>query len=82
MFGSVLARYKKMPEDPTDPPPTYLASKKPNPCRVKKKYLRGNTQSFMTKALRKAIMNRSRLRNIYNNHNTTKKRLCEPSQKN
>ena len=38
---------------------------------IKKKYLRGNTQSFMTKALRKALMNRSRRRNIYNQHNTT-----------
>ena len=33
MFGCVLARNKKMPEGGS--PPTYLASKKPNPCRVK-----------------------------------------------
>ena len=33
---------------------------------LKTKYLRGNNAPFMTKELRKAIMNRSRLTNRYN----------------
>ena len=37
---------------------------------IKKRYLRGNSQPFMTKTLRKAIMTRSRLRNKYNYQHT------------
>ena len=33
---------------------------------IKKKFIRGNNQPFMTKTLRKAIMTRSKLRNRYN----------------
>ena len=32
---------------------------------LNKKYLRGNDQSFMTKTMRKAIMCRTQLKNIY-----------------
>ena len=37
---------------------------------VKKKYIRANDGSFMTKALRKENMHRARLRNKYNNDST------------
>ena len=37
-----------------------------NHVSLKKKHLRFNHSPFMTKALRKAIMTRSRLKNIYN----------------
>ena len=39
---------------------------------LKKKYLRANHESFVTKELRKAIMLRTRLRNIYLKQRTTK----------
>ena len=37
---------------------------------IKKKIMRFNNNPFMSKALRKAIMHRSKLKNIYNNYRT------------
>ena len=45
---------------------------------IKKKIMRFNNNPFMSKALRKTIMQRSKLKNIYNNHRT---RLLEKLQK-
>ena len=41
-----------------------------NHASIKKKILRFNNSSFMTKAPRKAIMHRSKLKNIYNKKRT------------
>ena len=37
---------------------------------IKKKIIRFNNNSFMSRALRKAIMHRSKLKNIYNKYRT------------
>ena len=41
---------------------------------IKKKYVRANDKPFMTRALRKAVMLRSRLRNRYNKNQTIENR--------
>ena len=49
---------------------------------VKRKYLRGNHQPFMNKELSKAIMKRSRLRNIYIKHRSLSNRENYVRQRN
>ena len=49
---------------------------------LKYKYLRGNQQPFMNKELSKAIMKRSRLRNIYINSRTSINRINYVKQRN
>ena len=43
---------------------------------LKKKYLRANHLSFVTKELRKAIMERTRLRNIYLKQRTERTKVA------
>ena len=43
---------------------------------LKKKYLRANHASFVTKELRKAIMERTRLRNIYLKQRTERTKVA------
>ena len=51
-------------------------------AQIKMKFTRANDGSFMTRALRKAIMNRNRLRNKYNKDRTDDNRQVFKSQKN
>ena len=48
----------------------------------KKKYIRGNNKPFMTKALSKAIMQRTRLRNKFLKNPTNQNRLSYTKQRN
>ena len=48
---------------------------------IKKKYIRANEAPFMSKELHKAIMKRSRLRNIFLKHRTdTNKKTTAPKE--
>ena len=48
---------------------------------IKKKYVRANEDPFMSKELHKAIMKRSRLRNIFLKHRTrTNKKITAPKE--
>ena len=49
---------------------------------MKKKSVRANDGPFMTKALRKAIMNRTHLRNRYNNDKTDDNKKAFKKQRN
>ena len=49
---------------------------------VKYKYLRGNHGKFVTKDLRKAIMKRSRLKNVYNKNKTDSSKTRYNQQRN
>ena len=51
-------------------------------ARVKKKYIRTNDGPFMTKALRKENMHRTRLRNKYNNYRTEENLTAFKKQRN
>ena len=52
-------------------------------CALKtKKYIRANNSPFVNKSIKKAIMNRTRLRNKYFKHKTFEKKLAYTKQRN
>ena len=53
-----------------------------HPAPRKKKYLRGNNKPFMTKALSKSIMERTRLRNIFLKYAIVANKLAYTKQRN
>ena len=53
-----------------------------NHAPLKQKYIRGNDQPFMNKTMRKAIMFRTKLRNIYLRNPTVEKGMMFRKQRN